>query len=535
MSINANQNVTGTISVGKPLAQVEVSEIDGGHKITVTDPNGTQELTVLDGIGIESVEQITESDEDNGENVFRVTLENGESKDFTVKNGSKGNKGDKGEVGATGPQGEKGDTGAKGDKGDTGATGATGSIGATGPKGDKGDKGDTGPQGPQGETGPVGPQGPAGSGASSWNDLTDRPFGETTVTGDTLTWDGNTEGLTVVDGGDMGLWCKVSNAVVTDVSQGASGYMTEGGSATPVIFITSEYNGATMFLGGDVPFVMIIPTDNLDLDGTIFPTAGIYFMAGAVYISSLTINGYTGFDSVRTEITPLPNKYLDIIETVGGVDTLKWNGNVDGIIQVNDMYKVSELVPTIEELSNGGVINLIVQGQEASLPFNSFVEKDGSGILTDDESNDMVWIVTKDNAEYGEVVYPEKGIYFTYFPGLFEVTSLQINGYTGFTKEQVKQEYLPSGAVKYYSDTTYLYKDKDLTTKVTANELAKVKDTKTIVVGVIDGGEEFATATVILSAIFDGVGQVIVPFGIDAETLALQTMTVYTSEYTPTE
>ena len=74
MSINANQKVTGTISVGKPLAQVEVSEIDGGHKITVTDPNGTQELTVLDGVSVESVEQITKSDEDNGENIIRVTF-----------------------------------------------------------------------------------------------------------------------------------------------------------------------------------------------------------------------------------------------------------------------------------------------------------------------------------------------------------------------------------------------------------------------------------------------------------------------------
>jgi hypothetical protein len=61
MSLNAKQSLVGNVSAkgklvgsatfGKPLATVEVSEIEGGHKITITDPNGVQELTIMDGKG----------------------------------------------------------------------------------------------------------------------------------------------------------------------------------------------------------------------------------------------------------------------------------------------------------------------------------------------------------------------------------------------------------------------------------------------------------------------------------------------------
>ena len=102
--------------------QVDVSEIEGGHRVTITSkgPDGIKpdEFDVMDG-----------------------------------EDGLQGPKGD------TGPQGEPGVKGDKGDKGDTGATGATG---PQGPKGDKGDTGPTGPQGPKGDTGATGATGPQG-------------------------------------------------------------------------------------------------------------------------------------------------------------------------------------------------------------------------------------------------------------------------------------------------------------------------------------------------------------------------------------
>ena len=85
---------------------------------------GTAGRDGVDGVGVTDVVQTVISDEPYGQNVVTITLSNGTSKSFVIKNGGNG---------PAGPRGPKGDTGA------------------------------TGPQGPQGIQGP---QGPAGSDAS---------------------------------------------------------------------------------------------------------------------------------------------------------------------------------------------------------------------------------------------------------------------------------------------------------------------------------------------------------------------------------
>lgn len=126
-----------------------------------------------DGISVAKIEQTVVSTADSGENIVRITLSNGLTSDFKVKNGSKG---------ATGSQGPKGDTGVAGTAAGFGTPIATidANVGtpsvtvtASGSntakvfnfafknlKGAKGDKGDTGAKG---ATGATGPQGPAGS------------------------------------------------------------------------------------------------------------------------------------------------------------------------------------------------------------------------------------------------------------------------------------------------------------------------------------------------------------------------------------
>lgn len=90
---------------------VSVSTITGGHRITITDANGTKTFDVMDGsdgedgsdgatgsagsngsdgVGIQSVKQTTTSTADGGNNIITVTLTNGQSATFTVKNGSTG-------------------------------------------------------------------------------------------------------------------------------------------------------------------------------------------------------------------------------------------------------------------------------------------------------------------------------------------------------------------------------------------------------------------------------------------------------------
>lgn len=86
---------------------------------TVLSEMAEQILSVAgeDGIGIASIEQTTTGSGDGGENIITVTLSNGDTSTFSVKNGSKGPTGD------TGP---KGDTGAAGTNATI--TGATATV-----------------------------------------------------------------------------------------------------------------------------------------------------------------------------------------------------------------------------------------------------------------------------------------------------------------------------------------------------------------------------------------------------------------------
>ncbi|MBR5543449.1 MAG: collagen-like protein [Oscillospiraceae bacterium] len=77
---------------------------------------------IIDKVVIDKIEQTATSTEDGGLNVFTVTLTNGDTTTFEVRNGNKGNHGDKGDKGDTGDVGPQG---IQGEKGDTGADGYT--------------------------------------------------------------------------------------------------------------------------------------------------------------------------------------------------------------------------------------------------------------------------------------------------------------------------------------------------------------------------------------------------------------------------
>ena len=177
----------GESGVGiRSVEQTTTSLADGGvNIITITLTDGTAFTfqvkngsagsggegggTGADGVGIDSIGQTTTSTEDGGINIVTVTLTDGSSTTFQIRNGSKGGKGDKGDPGETGAPGEDGAKGDKGDTGDNGVscthswngttltvTSASGTSSAD-LKGDKGDKGDTGATGPKGDTGATGP------------------------------------------------------------------------------------------------------------------------------------------------------------------------------------------------------------------------------------------------------------------------------------------------------------------------------------------------------------------------------------------
>jgi hypothetical protein len=146
---------------------------------------------------------------------------------------------------------------------------------------------------------------------SSWNDLKDRPFGDYPTGGDTLTWDGNTEGLEVF----MDVLYKVSDATPTieDFANGFSLCM-----AGEVIELPSDW--ATVDAGaivisdpdGFLPYAFIVSESVAAENGV---SAGTYLLsfdmstvglAGMLVVEQLTLPGYAGF-AYTEQIKP---KYL---------------------------------------------------------------------------------------------------------------------------------------------------------------------------------------------------------------------------------
>lgn len=152
----------------------------------------------------------------------------------------------------------------------------------------------------------------------SWNDLSDKPFGESETGGDTLTWDGNTEGLVSFDveenGKIISYMYKISDAVPTqaDFANGCTVNIILDGNVVVTNELSAEQIESVYSEYGFVPLegLYIVPEDNFQIDGGVLPEAGVYHLnpealePGVIF--SLTIPGYTGFPSVKT-IEP---KYL---------------------------------------------------------------------------------------------------------------------------------------------------------------------------------------------------------------------------------
>lgn len=293
----------------------------------------------------------------------------------------------------------------------------------------------------------------AGGGASSWNDLDDKPFGEETTYGDTLTWDGNTEGLTNI----AGVFFKISDSTPTlsDISNGGVIIFNDGAEQT---FDSGEETDKCIMVSNNV--VVIALEDNASLpNGLTVAEKGVYFMATpeAPYVTSLTINGYNGFP--MKGIKQLDNKYLEPFETVGG-DTLTWDGNTEGLECIDMMgdgstlfIHVSEATPTAESMSNGGAISCKINGESTVANFTSanvMQMYDGiSAIMLSNMPYAMIVHESAVGVDNDGLCFTKSGIWLYYSaPANISVQSLTINGYTGFTTTKLKEEYIPVDYIK---------------------------------------------------------------------------------------
>ena len=85
---------------GTNIKTINGQTILGSGNITIQGST-TSGADGKDGVGIQSVIQTTTSSSDGGNNIITVTLTNGTTSTFYVKNGSKGSTGAKGEDGST--------------------------------------------------------------------------------------------------------------------------------------------------------------------------------------------------------------------------------------------------------------------------------------------------------------------------------------------------------------------------------------------------------------------------------------------------
>lgn len=152
-------------------------------------------------------------------------------------------------------------------------------------------------------------------GVSSWNDLTDKPFGDevTEIYGDTVTWDGNVDGHDAV-GNDIFTYCRVSDAVPTmeDFAKGGQIVFKNPDGAEEVLgFDDLNDYGLGWIQSG---YFVVIQQDNITTLGYTWKKTGVYFMkaddGGIAHTASLTINGYTGFKTVNKTVKTIDPKYL---------------------------------------------------------------------------------------------------------------------------------------------------------------------------------------------------------------------------------
>lgn len=206
------------------------------------------------------------------------------------------------------------------------------------------------------------------------------------------------------------------------------------------------------------------------------------------YLHNLCQSGVGGV----SDYTKLTNKPT---ETVGG-DTLTWDGNTEGLVCLEGMlYKVSDASPSEEDLSNGFTVTFLDGITGTQEDFTIIQWATDVIALTIGDFPVIVSVLSGGvGVEIDGASFPESGLYYTDlaqigFPNRGHISSFTIPGYTGFTKEVLKEEVLP-GAVVFATDGTYLYNTADMSNPSNRTTMAQLRDTLLSGRTILIGGEE---------------------------------------------
>lgn len=277
-----------------------------------------------------------------------------------------------------------------------------------------------------------------------------------TEIGDTLTWDGDTTGLPVVDMSAVlvgySLVC-VSDNVPTkaDVANGVSIKTVQADGTEETITLTGEEAQAGFGDDGvSVERFVVIPHDGYVIDGITFPSKGIYAQhftsdEGVAYDSSFTIPGYTftvkGGETLKPE--HLPEALRFGYEGDVPSDTLEWDGNTEGLVTYEGLYKISDAVFTEEDAARSWSCT-ITQGDTKDTFTGDSLSPLNTGawcILADS----MLFVIFIAEGFPGDGFTP--GVW-AYFNGTTYPSKITLDGYEGFTKKglvKIDTKYLPEG------------------------------------------------------------------------------------------
>lgn len=342
-------------------------------------------------------------------------------------------------------------------------------------------------------------------------------------TKDTITWNGDTSGKEVVDCNtssenyDLYLY-KVSGTTLTtediedksNIALGVTVCQSDGEiesvtfdfgdeSISDYGYIYKPEDVEIVLIGYlDYFFVCIVLEDitsSNDTGDSATLTKGIYMSymvdnSGAyAYVSSLSIAGFSGFNSASNESNLIKEEYLPIFENNGGKsDTLTWDGNTDGLETITldaskgeAFYHVSDEVLTISDLASGGTLS--AASSDGTQNTGSWAQDD---IISYDDglivAGALVISIPADNfsTEHikinGEgVTFTKKGVWFLKTNDWY-ISSFQVNDYYGFGDDGyvIKEEYLPESLFntehnhdeRYYTESEVDAKVVDLNSSI---------------------------------------------------------------------
>ena len=138
-------------------------------------------------------------------------------------------------------------------------------------------------------------------GASSWNDLPDKPFYDSRKIEYLASWDVSTDGKEAVDLPDGSAVYRVSDVILTAEEVTSANFILSNGAMETVD--VSDRGSGCFFVNGMQSFGVYIPENNVTVQGLTFPTAGFY-------VDLNSYNPPVGLGSVTGELVPLPNKFI---------------------------------------------------------------------------------------------------------------------------------------------------------------------------------------------------------------------------------